>query len=57
MRHLRMLSEEAEGERVGFSTAGILTGDLDDLVEAIGDDWSLSDGEDLDLDLTLAALH
>ena len=57
MRHLRMLSEEAEGERVGFSTAGIFTGDLDDLVEAIGDDWSLSDGEELDLDLTLAALH
>ena len=57
MRHLRMLSEEAEGERVGFSTAGILTGDLDDLVEAIGDDWSLSYGEELDLDLTLAALH
>ena len=57
MLHLRMLSEEAEGERVGFSTAGILTGYLDDLVEAIGDDWSLSDGEELDLDLTLAALH
>ncbi|MCR9178241.1 MAG: hypothetical protein NXI19_19865 [Alphaproteobacteria bacterium] len=57
MRHLRMLSEEAEGERAGLATAGILTGDLDDLVEAIGDDWSLSDGEELDLDLNLAALH
>lgn len=57
MRHLRMLSEEAEGERAGLATARILTGDLDDLVEAIGDDWSLSDGEELDLDLNLAALH
>lgn len=57
MRHLRMLSEEAEGERAGISMAGVLAGDLDDLVEAIGDDWSLSDGDELDLDLTLAALH
>jgi hypothetical protein len=52
-----MLSEEAEGERAGISMAGVLAGDLDDLVEAIGDDWSLSDGDELDLDLTLAALH
>jgi len=51
MRHLRMLNEETES---GLAAA-VLSGDLEDLVEGLGDDWSLEDAEELDL--ALDTLH
>ena len=46
MRHLRMLNEEYATE---LATAAILNADLDDLVEELGDDWSIADELELDL--------
>lgn len=50
MRHLTMLNEEAEGARRSHDLEALLSDEIDNLVEALGDDWSLIDAEEIDLE-------
>ena len=52
MRHLPKFSDDYGFDGDDLAEAAILSADLDELVEAMGDDWSLEDAEELDLGLT-----
>ena len=51
MRHLPKFSDDYGFTGEDLADAAILSADLDEMVEAIGDDWSLEDESELDLAL------
>ncbi|NQW09948.1 MAG: hypothetical protein HQ481_08735 [Alphaproteobacteria bacterium] len=50
MRHLPKFSDDYGFGGDDLAGVAILSADVEDLVEAIGDDWSLVDAEELELD-------
>lgn len=52
MRHVPKFSDDYGIMPMDAAEAAILSADLDDVIDAIGDDWSLADTEELDLGLT-----
>lgn len=51
MRHLPKFSDDYGIIGDELAAAAILSADLDEMVDAIGDDWSLEDAEELDFGL------
>lgn len=51
MRHLPKFSDDYGLIATDAAEAAILSADVDELVDAIGDDWSLEDAEELDMGL------
>lgn len=51
MRHVPKFSDDYGLTPTDASEAAILSADMDELLDAIGDDWSLADAEELDLGL------
>lgn len=49
MRHLPRFSDDYGLVHDDLAEAAILSADIDEMMEAIGDDWSLEDTEELDL--------
>ena len=49
MRHFPKFSDDYGLAPTDLAEAAILSADMDEMVEAIGDDWSLADTEELDL--------
>lgn len=54
MRHLPRLSDDYGVDTDDLSASAILAADIDELVDAIGDDWSLEDATEIDLPRILA---
>ncbi|MDF1793729.1 MAG: hypothetical protein P1U88_17585 [Thalassobaculaceae bacterium] len=52
MRHLPKFSDDYGLSATDPTEAAILSADVDEMLDAIGDDWSLEDAEELDLGLT-----
>ena len=51
MRHIPKFSDDYGLVHDDLAEAAILSADVDELLEAMGDDWSLADAEELDLGL------
>ncbi|MFX4221987.1 MAG: hypothetical protein ACMVO3_13970 [Thalassobaculum sp.] len=51
MRHVPKFSDDYGLTPTEVAEAAILSADMDELLDAIGDDWSLADAEELDLGL------
>ena len=49
MRHVPKFSDDYGLATSDLAEAAILSADMDDMLDAIGDDWSLEDTEELDL--------
>lgn len=49
MRYLPKFSDDYGPATDDLSASAIMTTDLDDLVEAYGDDWSLEDADEIEL--------
>lgn len=49
MRHFPKFSDDYGLAPADLSEAAILSADTDEMLEAIGDDWSLEDAEELEL--------
>lgn len=49
MRHFPKFSDDYGLAPAELAEAAILSADMDERIEAIGDDWSLEDAEELDL--------
>lgn len=49
MRHVPRFSDDYGFDAEERADTAILSSDLDDMLEAIGDDWSISDAEELDV--------
>ncbi len=56
MRYLPKFSEEYGSAADELGTSALLSGDLDELLDAYGDDWSLEDADKIDLP-TAARTH
>lgn len=50
MRTARRMNEDGGQLGEAPDIEAVLTRDIEDLVDALGDDWSLLDAEELDLD-------
>ncbi len=48
MRHLPKFSDDYGLPTGDIAEAAILSADVDELLEAMGDDWSLADAEELE---------
>ena len=51
MRHIPKFSDDYGLSRIDPTEAAILSADIDELMDAMADDWSLEDAEELDLGL------
>jgi len=49
MRHVPKFSDDYGLAPTNPAEAAILSADMDELLDAIGDDWSLDDAEELEL--------
>ncbi len=49
MRHLPKFSDDYGLAGDELAEAAILSADLDEMLDAIGDDWSLEDAEELEI--------
>ena len=54
MRYLPKFSDDYAAVSDDLSATAVLAGDLDELLDAYGDDWSLEDADEIDLPGTLA---
>ncbi len=49
MRHLPKFSDDYGPASDDLTTSAILSSDLDELIDAYGDDWSLEDANEIEL--------
>ncbi|WPZ32772.1 hypothetical protein T8K17_16150 [Thalassobaculum sp. OXR-137] len=49
MRHVPKFSDDYGLAPTDLAEAAILSADMDEMLDAIGDDWSLEDAQELDL--------
>lgn len=49
MRHLPKFSDDYGTAAGDLSASAILSTDLDELIDALGDDWSLEDADEIEL--------